>query len=106
MKTNDVPQIIGKPCSNYARETGNAPSAVWFVFNFQRGQTPGRRGKPFSAPELDLQPLEAFEGAAIDTQDLFKAWRDISTGRATGEDVRASLVAARGLWCWPTDDRS
>ena len=101
VRTNDVPQITQKPCTNFVKETGDEPSTVWFVFNFERGRHPGQRGKPFSVPDLDLEPLSACDGLAVDTRDLFKAWRDVKMGVVDSAVVRQSLIGAVQLWVWP-----
>jgi hypothetical protein len=98
-KANDVGQIYGRPARAYLKETGRDADGLWHVVNVWREQNPSTRGEPFSGSN-DLLLLEDNEGCAIDTRDLFRAWSDLRRGSVTADEVRASLMPARGRWRW------
>lgn len=99
-KANDVGQIYGRPARAYLKETGAEADGLWHIVNVHREHDPRVRGETFTGLN-DLLLLEDNGGCAIDTRDLFKAWRDVQTGSASADEVRLSLVAARGRWTWP-----
>jgi hypothetical protein len=69
------------------------------VVNAWRGKDPATR--EVAIPQsLDLIDLADARGCLIDTRDLFRAWRDVQSGRAQPEVVRASLMEARTRWTW------
>lgn len=100
VRENDISQVVGKPATHLAMTEKREPSAVWFIFNHWRTRPPDQRHPPFGNVSLALSPLEPFDGAAIDTRDLFRAWRDVEMGMASRADVRQSLLSARGVWAW------
>jgi hypothetical protein len=98
-KANDVGQIYGRPTRAYLKETGKDPDGLWHIVNVWRENDPSSRGTPFSGSS-DLLLLEDNGGCAIDTRDLFRAWRDVESGKSSAEEVRQSLVSALGRWTW------
>jgi hypothetical protein len=99
-KARDVAQIYGRPARSYLKETGTDADGLWHIVNVKKEQNPSVRGESFTG-QNDLLILEDNEGCAIDTRDLFQAWRDVQIGSSSAEQVRESLMTARGRWTWP-----
>jgi hypothetical protein len=103
-KANDVAQIFGRPARAYLKETGQDAEGLWHIVNVWREHDPSTRDEPFSGAN-DLLVLEDNGGCAVDTRDLFRAWRDLKSGVITAEELRGSLMAARGRWKRPVASR-
>ncbi|TSD12603.1 hypothetical protein [Curtobacterium sp. KBS0715] len=100
-KANDVGQVVGRPALVYFKETGREPDGLWHIANSFREHDPSTRPKAL-AGSADLAILAANGGCFIDTRDLFRAWRDVAEGKETPAAVRATLMASRDRWVWPT----
>jgi len=100
VKVNDIPRITQRPCTQYAIETGRAPSAVWFIANHHRSIHPGQRPKFVGNPDADLAVLANVDGAGIDTRDLFRLWRDVATKEIEQSTAVKSLKSAVRQWTW------
>ena len=83
-----------------ARASGRSPSAIWWVINHWRTQSPAERGLVLAGEEA-LIADDADEDVPlvlIDTVELFRALRAVDEGQVTRDEVRAFLRAARGRW--------
>ena len=83
-----------------ARDSGRAPSAIWWVVNHWRIQPPAERGVVLAGEDALIaeHAAEDVPLVLIDTAELFRAVRAVEEGQATQAEVRASLRVARGRW--------
>ena len=103
VQVRDVSQIVGRPAIQFVLDEQREPDKVLLVANQHRNDPPASRPvPPVQSPERDLAPLEQFDGAFIDTRDLFRAVRAIAAGDVKADEVRDSIVHATGVWSWPT----
>ncbi|VXB34327.1 conserved hypothetical protein [Aeromicrobium sp. 9AM] len=101
-KSNEVSQVVVRPTTQFVLDEQRVPEKVLLVFNQHRLESPTARPVPaISNPALDLAPLEPFNGAAIDTRDLFRALRDVSSKVVGPDEIRSSIIGTTGLWSWP-----
>lgn len=95
---NDLARL-SRWSARYAVEKGRLPGAMWHVVNHFRDTDPN--GRPIAIPnDDDLADFAADGGTLIDTRQIFRAWRDVTTGAIRAESVRSSLKAARGRWSY------
>ena len=103
VQVRDVSQIVGRPAIQFVLDEQREPEKVLLVANQHRNEPPDSRPvPPVQSPERDLAPLEQFDGAFIDTRDLFRAVRAIAADEVKVEYVRDSIVHATGVWSWQT----
>lgn len=88
---------IGRFESRYVRETGDLPSAMWYVVNHFVSSDPSTRPQPLAASPMEVQTFAEANGAVIDTRTLFQLVMKVRRGELSAEESRASLKAAKGM---------
>jgi hypothetical protein len=94
-KVNDLLKL-GRYRTEYLKETGSEPHAVWYVVNQFEGEDPSIRPPMLSSDESALDTFAEDNGLAIDTADLFRLWMAVKDERLTAEEARSRLIQARG----------
>lgn len=104
-KVNDLLKL-GRYRTEYLKETGSEPSAVWYVVNQFVGDDPSTRPPMLSSDESTLETFAEDSGLAIDTADLFRLWMAVKIGHLTPEEARSRLVQARGRFVFEDEKDS
>jgi hypothetical protein len=93
-RVNDLLKL-GRYRTEYLKETGSEPNAVWYVVNQFEGEDPSIRPPMLSSDESALGTFAEDNGLAIDTADLFRLWMAVKDGRLTAGEARSRLMQAR-----------
>jgi hypothetical protein len=95
-RANDLMQI-GKWVKRYMQETkGVSPSATWYIVNQFRTRDPATRQPVLETNQAELETFASEDGLAIDTRDLFRLWRAVSSGALSAHHAAALLVGKTG----------
>ncbi|WP_454789802.1 hypothetical protein [Mycolicibacterium lutetiense] len=85
----------------FVKETGDFPSAQWYIVNQFRNSDPGTRPQLLVNQDSTVEEFGKDDGLAIDTRSLFRLRRDVSDGKIGREDASAMLIQARGRFIYP-----
>ncbi len=100
----DLLRLSGRFAKRYILDEGKPPTRLWYVVNQFLGDDPGSRPPALAGNEPEIQVFSEEGGVVIDTVQLFKAVRDIESGRASSDAVFDSLLSASGRWEWNAPD--
>jgi hypothetical protein len=95
---------VSRFIKRYIQETGQEPSAVWFIANPSVGSGPENRQPPLQSNHHDVEAWAKEErGLVIDTADLLEAWMAVKSGAVSAADIRQSLMESTGYWQFRID---
>jgi hypothetical protein len=89
---------IGRFETRYVQETGDKPSALWYVVNHFIGLDPSARVKPLASNPNEVETFGEGNGLVIDSRSLFSLTMDTRRGTLTRSEARQRLKTAVGVF--------
>ena len=95
-KVEDIIKLTGRFAPRYLADEGKMPESQWYVVNQAFRDDPSTRKPLFDNSPGDLAAFSEVGGLAVDTAELFRAWRAVRSDQCPAQLVRDALAKSSG----------